>query len=339
MKAVAATRKGHVEVVDIPRPDYAPYECLVRVRACGICNSTDLKILDNELSDLDVQYPCILGHESVGEVVEVGDQVRYIEPGDIFTNPVGRLAEDSDYGAMFGAMKDYAIVQDHRAMDELGVDEDLYTGFWTRPAPAGIPFEDATILLTLKESYSALKNFGFCAGMDVLVYGDGPVGLALVSFLRMGDAGRVGCIGHHDDRLGKAKEIGGADLAVNAHAADVDEALAERKFDMVIDAVGKTSIILDSSRRLKPGGKVCVYGVLKKKDSMISLLDLQNHTSVHMLNWPVGEHDVHEEVVRMVLDGLVAPRDFYSHVMPVDEAPEAVRMIREREAFKVVLTF
>ncbi len=339
MKAVAALREGQVEVVDIPRPEYADYECLVRVKACGICNSTDLKIIDNELSDWEVSYPCILGHESVGEVVEVGDRVKYIQPGDVFTNPIGRHAVGSRYRAMFGAMKDYAIVQDHRAMDELGLDRGLYTGFWTRPVSAEIGLEDATLLLTFKETYSALSNFGFRSGMDALVHGDGPVGLALVTFLRMGGAGWVGCVGHHDDRLERASEIGGADLTVNSNTQEVDEALGDRKFDMVIDAVGKTRVVLDSSRRLKPGGKVCIYGVLKKKDSTISLLDLQNHTSIHMLNWPVGEHEVHDEVVRMVLDGQINPKDFYSHVMAVDEAPEAIRKIRAREAFKVVLTF
>lgn len=90
---------------------------------------------------------------------------------------------------------------------------------------------------------------------------------------------------------------------------------------------------------LKPGGKVGVYGVLKQKDSQISLLDLKNHTSVHILNFPYREHDYHDEIVQLILDGKVDPKDFYSHVMPADDAAKAVDMIGKREAWKIIFTF
>ena len=76
MKAVAAVAPGRVEIVEIPRPEVREYECLVKVRACGLCNGTDLKIIDNEVGTTPVEYPVILGHEGVGEVTARSPRAR-----------------------------------------------------------------------------------------------------------------------------------------------------------------------------------------------------------------------------------------------------------------------
>lgn len=336
MKAVAVTGPDRVEVVDVPTPHIEAYECLVEVEACGLCSSTDLKIISGRVGDLEVRFPSILGHEGVGTVVEVGEKVRNIRPGDRFLNPHGRIEPHAGYHANWAGMVEYAIVQDHEVMDELGVDRSRHVGGATRRIPADIAGEDAAVLLTLKEACSAVRNFGFRTGMDALVYGDGPAGLELVTFLRMAGAGWVGCAGHHEERLGRA--AGRADLVVNSRERDVAEALADRRVDLVIDAVGSIEIVKEGSALLKPGGRVGVYGVLKREHSQLSLMDLKNHTAVHVLNWPYREHDVHDEIVSLVRSGKLRPKDFYSHVLPLGEAPEAVEMIRSRRAFKVVLS-
>jgi len=335
MKAVAVTSPGCVEVVDIPAPHIEEYECLVRVDACGLCSSTDLKIIGGRVADMIAPFPIILGHEGVGTVVEVGAKVRNIRCGDRFLNPHGRIEPGTGYTSMWAGMVEWAVVQDRQVMDELGVDRSRHVGGATRPIPPEITPEDAAVLLTLKEACSAVRNFGFRAGMDALVYGDGPAGLELVTFLRGSGARWIACAGHHDDRLRRLADR--ADLVINSRSRDVAEALGDRRVDLVIDAVGSIEIIRQGSSLLKPGGKVGVYGVLKREHSELSLLDVKNHTAVHVLNWPYQEHAAHDEIVDLVVRGTLRPGDFYSHVMPLADAAEAVRKIRSREAFKVVL--
>ena len=338
MKAVAITGVGKVEVVDVPVPEYNEYECLVRVHTCGLCNSTDLKIIHNEISNLKVDFPIILGHENAGEVVEKGSKVKNFQLGDRVINPNGRVGSGTPYNIMWAGMAGYAVIQDLKAMEEDGlplpISPDLYAG---RKIPNEISFEDAAVILTLKETYSALKNFGVKPGMDVLLYGDGPVGLGLASFLRVLGAGFVGCVGHRQDRLERIARIGKADMVINTHHEDVEEKLGDRKFDLVVDAVGKTEIIRQAAWRLKPGGKVGAYGVLKPKDSVLNLLELPNHVDIHILSFPYREHDTHDEVVDMILDGRINPRDFYSHVIPIEDVARGIEMIEKREAYKVVL--
>lgn len=337
MKAVAIHEKGKVGIVDIPMPTIREYECLVKVHTCGFCNSTDLKTIDDHLGS-PVPFPVILGHEGVGEVVEVGTKVRNWKTGDRMTNPHGRLEPGTPFNRYWCGMVEYAIVQDHEVMRELGLDASAFEARAARRVPAGIDAEDGGVLLTLAETYSALDNFGFTPGMDVLVYGDGPVGLGLTTFLKMRGAGWVGCIGHHDDRLQRIAGKGGADEVINSGAVDVNMRLSDRRVDLVIDAVGRTSIVTEGSRRLKPRGKVGVYGVIAGDDAQVSLLKLQNNTAVHILSYPYGELDCIEKVCAMSLDGTLDLKAFYSHVLPMDEIEHAVDLIRSREAFKVILT-
>ena len=162
--------------------------------------------------------------------------------------------------------------------------------------------------------------------------------MALIRFLRLEGAKSVVAVGHRPQRVQRIREHAQADLAVNAHEESPEERLKDRRFDLVIDAVGSTAIIREGARLLKRGGKVGVFGVIKKKDSAISLLDLPNHVSVHMLNWPYQEHATHDELVNAILKGEINPKDYYSHVMPMEEVERAVELVRSREAFKVVLS-
>jgi len=337
MKAVALPSAGCVDIVELPMPEIKPYECLVKVLACGFCNSTDLKTLDDHLGS-PVPFPVILGHEGVGEVVEVGSLVRRWNVGDRLTNPGGHLPEGCGYNPFWANMREYAIVQDTAVMEELGLDRQAYQSGAARLIPEEIDPLDAGVILSLAEAYSALDNFGFQSGMDALVVGDGPVGLALVSFLKIRGAGWVGCLGHHADRLERIRQAG-TDLAVQADGEELDALLAGRRFDLVIDAVGSTHIILEAARRLKPGGKVGLYGVIGSGDAQLNLLELPNNVGVHKLCYPVGEFTAHGEIVKLATAGRIRLKDFYSHVVPMTEAARAVELIRSREAFKVILKF
>jgi propanol-preferring alcohol dehydrogenase len=78
MRAMAATRVGHVEAVDRPVPAPGPGEVLVRVAACGVCR-TDLHVIDRELPD--VPDGIVPGHEIVGRVVGAGPGVAGLATG------------------------------------------------------------------------------------------------------------------------------------------------------------------------------------------------------------------------------------------------------------------
>ena len=347
MKAVAAMGDGTVKIVEVPKPDkVGPYDCLVRVTACGLCSSTDLKIIYNgSVAQKTVTYPTLLGHEGVGVIEQVGERVRYLKPGDRVTSPLGMLTPAPGYTQTFGGMNGYALTMDVKAMVEDGVESPLFgllddpiLDFPSRRIPDGMSDPDAVMLLTMKENYSALKNFGVHAGSRVLIFGDGAVALGLSCFARYLGAVNVTVVGHHDERLARIAELAKVDLTLNSKTESVEEKLAGQKFDVCVDAAGSPEIVLQGAKFLVPCGVVGVYGVLKRGHSTIDLLDLPNNVSVHILNWPYHEFRQHDEMLDMIEKGVVDPKWFYSHVMPIDEAQKGVDMIRNREAYKVIFT-
>ena len=344
MEAVSALGDCTVKVVEVPKPSYGPYECLVKVTACGLCSSTDLKIISNgSVAAMKVEYPTLIGHEGVGVIEEVGEKVRYLKKGDRIVCPVGGPAPG--YHFNWGGMNGYAVTHDIRALIEDGrtagnpllasMTVEDYLG---KPIPDGMSDPDAVMLLTLKENYSALKNFGVTGGTRLLIYGDGAVALGLSCFAKLLGASYVVNIGHHDDRLKRISDLAHADLTINSNTQDVEKCIGDAKFDVVIDAVGSVDIVLEGARFLVPGGRVGVYGVLKEGHASLDLLALPNNVMVQILNWPYREHRTHDEVVKFVREGKIDPKWFYSHVLPIDEAQKGVDMIRNREAYKVIFT-
>lgn len=89
---------------------------------------------------------------------------------------------------------------------------------------------------------------------------------------------------------------------------------------------------------LKQCGKLFVIGVLPAKKTQIDLLCLPNFTSITMHSYPYKEHRTQEEIIGFMRSGFIKAEDYYSHIMPIDDAPEGIRMLESREAFKVVLT-
>jgi len=339
MKAVAILAKGKTGLIDIPKPVMEAYDCLVKVETCGFCSGTDMKFIDDEHSREKLTYPAVLGHESAGRIIEAGSKVRYFKVGDSVINPtLPWPATDAGYIIRWGGMAEYALVRDLQAMIDDGLQPPQAPDRTpTRKIPGSISMEDAALILSVKEIFTSLRNFGFKPGMDVLVYGDGMVGFGLCLFMRRQQAGRICCVGHHPQRLEKIRNEAGANQIVNTHETTMDDALQDQKFDLVIDAVGKPAILVEGAKRLRPGGKVALYGVLSPRDSKIDLLDLPNHITLHIQSFPYREHDCHEEIVEMVTRGELDLKTFYSHVMPAEDIDRAVAMTRDRSAYKVVM--
>jgi L-iditol 2-dehydrogenase len=359
--AVEAAKPAKITCVDdASMPVMGEYDALVKVKSCGICSSTDTKIAHGEHPEMPgfiFRYPAILGHEGVGEIVELGKKVKYLKIGDRVVSPIGGDGfggPPGKYTSSFGGMSEYAIAMDYRAMKEDGVPNPVFRvynpvlpffgeerDFVTKVFPNDIDFVDAAMILTFKENYSALKNFGVKEGMDILVFGDGSISLGLGIFLKQLNVNSIVTIGHHDQRLERIKKISNPGLMINSKTTKLEDALGEKHFDLVIDATGSLDVVRQGSRFLKPGGarKVCIYGVLPQGKSTIDLYDIPNNTVIQIMSYPYKEHRTHDEIIDFMRQGIINAKDFYDCVLPCEQADEAFHKIETREAFKAIITF
>ncbi|MDR3210403.1 MAG: alcohol dehydrogenase catalytic domain-containing protein [Planctomycetota bacterium] len=342
MKGIAVLEVDRVEVVDdIPLPEPGDYEALAKIHSCGFCNGRDFQIINGLIEEKSgfAGFPTILGHEAAGEIVEIGRKVRYLKVGDRIINPMLRRNPGNGYHSTWGGMCEFGLVDDRQARQEDQVKPADSIFIKQGPFPPGLSFNDAGVLLSLSECNSAAHNFGVRPGHDVLVYGAGPMGIGIAMFMKRLGVSSLTQVDLFEDRLEMARRIAKSDRTINTGKLDLDQELAGQLFDRVVDAVGFSKLLVEGSGRLKPGGTVCSFGVLKVGDTVIDTALLKDNTALHMLNFPDGEYKIMRETAELIQLGAVKPADFYSHTVPFEEISQAMELVKSKKAFKVVLTF
>ena len=87
MKGLIVTQEKELMLVDdIPMPQINEYEALVKMNCCMVCNGTDLDIIDGGVREA-CNYPLVLGHESVGRIIDLGSKVTSYKLGDLVLRP------------------------------------------------------------------------------------------------------------------------------------------------------------------------------------------------------------------------------------------------------------
>jgi threonine dehydrogenase-like Zn-dependent dehydrogenase len=256
MKAVVVTEQGKIAVVnDCPMPAVGPYDALVRIETCGFCNGTDTRIINGEMScEQGLRaYPTLLGHEAAGVIVEVGPKVRHLGVGEKHIHIQGADPAGRPYTSTHGQMAEYGTLTDYAAMQEDGLAVPAGAPLKPSRLPDDFDLVDAGVLLPLCECLSAVKNFGIDGGTDVLVYGAGPMGLAMMRYMRILGARRspvsIPCPSGWTRRCGPGW--------IAPRHAQVSVRCPERPaFDRVVDAVGLSAGIMEGTRRLRPYGVV-----------------------------------------------------------------------------------
>lgn len=264
MRAVCWWGKGDVRVLDVPDPEIInPHDAIVRITLTAICGS-DLHLFDGVVPTM--LRGDILGHEFMGEIVEVGSEVKKLKAGDRVivpfpiacgrcwfcqnklwslcdnTNPNAWMVEaitgysgsgiygySHMYGGYAGGQAEYARV--------------VFADTNAVKIPAGIPDEKVLFLTDiLPTGYMAAENCDIKPGDTVAVWGCGPVGLFAIASARLLGAERILAIDRIPERLALAQEQWGAETL---NYEDVDDPFEEIKQrtggrgpDKCIDAVG-----------------------------------------------------------------------------------------------------
>ena len=182
MRAAIVPQPGRIELVEIPEPKYGDYEARVEILACSICSGTDSHIVYGQFPWR--AYPCVLGHESIGRVVEVGPAVRNLRPGDLVLRPTAVRPGETlgGYSSMFGSFAEIGIVADAAAIvaDTPRGETPKLPPFATaqQVMPPDFDPDLAGAFITFKETLSFLQRLGVQVGKSVLILGSGTVGLS-----------------------------------------------------------------------------------------------------------------------------------------------------------------
>jgi threonine dehydrogenase-like Zn-dependent dehydrogenase len=264
MRATTWQGKNHVEVVDVPDPRIvSSRDAIVRVTTAAICGS-DLHLLQGFVPSM-VQGD-VLGHEFMGEVVELGPDVANLKVGDrivvpfpiacggcwscrhgLFaacenTNPNAGLATKF-FGQPTAGIFGYSHLAGGYAGGQAEYVRVPFADVNQLKVPAGMPDEQALFLGDIfPTGYMGAEFCDIQPGDTVAVWGAGPVGQFAIASARLLGAERVIAIDRYDYRLQMARDGAGATDTINYEDVDASDALREmtagRGPDAAIDAVG-----------------------------------------------------------------------------------------------------
>ena len=267
MKALVLREYMKLVHEDVPRPEIAPDEVLVKVEACGICGS-DVHGLDGSTGRR--QPPLVMGHEAAGVVAEAGAAVGGWAVGDrvTFDSTIYRLDDwytrrglyNLSDGRMVlgvspgeyrrhGAFAEYVAVPQHI----------LYR------VPETVSFEQAAMVEPVAVAAHAVGLTPIAVGDTAVVVGAGMIGLCLVQVLRAAGCSRAFAVDLEAERLELARKLG-ADAVLDPQRVDVAKAVAEategRGADVAFEAVGITATVRTAIAAVRRGGTVTLVGNL-----------------------------------------------------------------------------
>ena len=252
---------------EVPRPVPRARDVLIKIDRTGICG-TDLHIYKwDDWARKTVPFPLVVGHEFVGEIVEIGADVKDFSVGEIVSGEghvvcghcrncmAGRRHLCNDTAGIGvtrpGAFAEYiALPQTNVWEHKPDIDRDSASIF--------DPFGNAT--------HSAL-SFPVL-GEDVLVTGAGPIGIMSAAIARHAGARHVVITDVNEYRLGLAKGMG-VTRAVNVareNLADVQKELGmDEGFDVGLEMSGNPSAFNDMLENMCHGGKIAMLGIPEKE--------------------------------------------------------------------------
>lgn len=341
MRAVSYLRSGEVAVVDAPSPEIgAPDEALVRVRVSGICGS-DLHIYHGAVG---VEEGATIGHEYVAEVLEVGEGVNEVGPGDRvvggFQTACGAcwlchrgLFHKCDRSRTFGHGKLLGSLNGTQA--ELAVVP--HADVTLRKVPDSIPDELALFAGdALATGYHAAASV--VPGQTVVVLGLGPVGLCSIQCALVAGAAQVIAIDSVADRLALAESFGAVPVHLTEQAPrdEVKRLTSGRGAELVVEAVGSPTALDLALRLAAKCGHVNVLGVHAAAAEVNLGLAWIRSLEIELGHANVLGHI--DSVLALLAAGRLDPGPIVSHRMDLEEAAEAYAIYDRHEALKVILT-
>ncbi|AIF84235.1 theronine dehydrogenase-like Zn-dependent dehydrogenase [Candidatus Nitrososphaera evergladensis SR1] len=343
MKAVFVKGHSAVSVDEIKAPEMASEgDVLVRMRACGLCGS-DLEKVYGEYGMSSGR----LGHEPAGEVVAVGKNAKGFAPGDrVFIHH-----HVPCYSCHYCLHGDYTMCPEYQKSNiaPCGLAEQFIVPEWNVSRggliklPAGMTFDEASLVEPLACCIRAWNKCNFQRGDDIAVLGAGPAGLMHVILAKAFGAGRVFVSDINDFRLDFARKKYGVEtfnsISTPDFAQKIKEQTGGRGVDIAVVATGSTKALLQSFDMTRRAGKIMLFGV-PSKGSAVSYDMSKLYSNEHSLIPSYAASEVEtNQAIKLIAEKRIEIASLITHRFDISDASEAIKCAHEaKDAMKVIVT-
>jgi len=248
---------------DVPEPTIGINDVLIRVLRTGICG-TDVHIFDwNDWAKNTISVPMVIGHEFVGEIVEVGSNVNDFHPGE-WVSGEGHVVCGRCRNCMAG-LRHLCANTSGVGVNRPGCFAEFIalpmTNVWRHER--GMDRDVAAIFDPFGNAVHTALTFDVL-GEDVLITGAGPIGIMAAAVARHAGARYIVITDLNDYRLELARKVR-VDLAVNARETslkDVQKKLGMKEgFDVGMEMSGSPAAFRDMLNNMAHGGRIAILGI------------------------------------------------------------------------------
>ena len=264
MKAIAKLERAPgLTLTDVARPEVGHNDVLIKIKKTAICG-TDCHIWNwDDWAQKTLPVPMHVGHEYVGEIVEMGPGVRGFTIGD-------RVSGEGHITC--GSCRNCRAGRRHLCRNTVGVGVNragafaeylALPGFNAFKIPDDISDEMASIFDPFGNATHTALSFDL-VGEDVLITGAGPIGIMAAAIARHVGARNVVITDVNEYRLDLAKKMG-ATRAVNAATENLRDVMSELRmtegFDVGLEMSGAPKAFSSMLEHMNHGGKVALLGI------------------------------------------------------------------------------
>lgn len=327
-----------VRVEEIPVPEIADDEILVRIEACGICGSDVM-----EWYRID-RAPLVLGHEVGGRIAGIGKEVLNFHEGDRITIAHHVPCNTCKYclsghHTMCDTLRTTNFypggLSEFVCLPEIVVDQGVFT------IPDSMSYQQATFIEPLACVLRGLRKTDMKPGDTVLIIGSGIAGLLYIQLAKQMGAGKVIATDISQYRLSMAERLG-ADIVFDAHE-DVPSRVKELNNGYLADAVmlctGATSAVRQALDSVDRSGTVLFFAATGPGVEIpFSVNDTFWRNDVTLTTSYAASPDDYREALELVSRGVINTELMTTHVLPMDDVGRGFQLVAEAgESVKVII--
>jgi len=338
MKAlVKKFAKPGIWLEEIPKPNLQDGEVLIKIKKTAICG-TDVHIFKwDEWSQKNVPVPMQIGHEFMGEIVDIARGVKDLEIG---------MRVSGEGHLVCGHCRNCSGGRRHLCSHTQGVGVNrpgAFAEYLTIPAsnvfplPHGISDDEAAILDPLGNAVHTTLSYDL-VGEDILVTGAGPIGIMAGVIAKHAGARHVVITDLNEYRLNLARELGIANC-VNVKEQKLKDVMNDlhmvEGFDVGLEMSGSPQALNDMLDNMANGGKIALLGILPPETK----INWDNVIFKGLKIKGIYGREIFEtwyKMCAMIQTGLNI-KPIFTHKFPVDKFQEAFETMASGNSGKVII--
>ena len=340
MKAIVKVKRTKgLEFKNVPSPRMGPRDVLIKVKATSICG-TDIHICNwTRWAQHRMSPPRIIGHEFVGYVEKIGEEVTMVKVGD-------RVSAESHLscGNCYQCRNGFAEVC--KKLDLLGVDYDgTFAEYLVLPEHVlwindpNIPDEWASIQEPFGNAIDTVMAEDVSA-RTILILGAGPIGLFATGIAGASGASLVIVSDPNNYRLDISKKMG-AHMVLNPRRQDISkhvlEATKNNGVDVVLEFSGNNRALNEGLKSITPGGRISILGIYERRVT----IDLNSEVIFKKIRiYGITGRKAFSswyKTSRFLSSGLIDVSPIITHLFSIKDYANGIKLMKDGKCGKVIL--